>query len=131
MTISERVFERLQQLGMTQKELSQRTGIQQSTISEWKKNHTNPSSDKILSLCHILKVSPEWLLSGVEPAASRFRSMDYYVIDKDTETGYLVEVYNGMDPAARNRLIGYAVALSEMVKGATPSNPPSGKKAPC
>ena len=45
--------------------------IQQSTISEWKKNRTNPSSDKILAICRTLDVPPEWLLSGVDPAAGR------------------------------------------------------------
>ena len=38
MTISERIFERLRQLDMTQKEFAEETGIKQSTISEWKKN---------------------------------------------------------------------------------------------
>ena len=48
MTISERIFERIKQIDMTQKEFSEKTGIRQSTISEWKKNRTNPSSDKIM-----------------------------------------------------------------------------------
>ena len=66
MTISERIFERLRQLSMTQKEFAESSGIQQSTISEWKKKKTNPSSDKILAICKTLDVSPEWLLSGVD-----------------------------------------------------------------
>jgi transcriptional regulator with XRE-family HTH domain len=41
MTISERISERLKQLSMTQKEFAEKTGILQSTISEWKKNKTN------------------------------------------------------------------------------------------
>ena len=69
MTVSERIFERLNQLSMTQKEFSDRTGILPSTISEWKKNKTNPSSEKILTICKVLDVSPEWLLSvkGSDP----------------------------------------------------------------
>ena len=65
MTISDRIFERLQQLSISQKEFAGKAGIQQSTISEWKKNKTNPSSDKILAICKALDVTPEWLLSGV------------------------------------------------------------------
>ena len=57
MTISDRIFERLQQLAMPQKEFAERAGIQQSTISVWKKNGTNPSSDKILAICRALDVS--------------------------------------------------------------------------
>ena len=86
MTISERIFERLKQLSMTQKEFAEKAGIQQSTISEWKKNKTNPSSDKILAICKALDVTPQWLLSGVDPAASRGRNREYYVVDIDTDT---------------------------------------------
>ena len=56
MTISDRIFERLQQLSISQKEFARKAGIQQSTISEWKKNKTNPSSDKILAICKALDV---------------------------------------------------------------------------
>ena len=68
MIISERIFDKLRRISMTQKEFSDRTGIKQNTISEWKKRKTNPSSDKIMSICEVLKVTPEWLLSGIEPA---------------------------------------------------------------
>ena len=63
MTISERIFERLRQLFLSQKEFAELTGIKQSTVSEWKKNKTNPSSDKILDICRVLDVSPEWLIA--------------------------------------------------------------------
>ena len=66
MTISERIFERLAQLGMSQKQFSESTGILQSTISEWKKKKTNPTSEKIMVICQVLGVTPEWLLSGIE-----------------------------------------------------------------
>ena len=66
MTISERIFEKLAQMGMTQKQFSESTGILQSTISEWKKKKTNPTSEKIMVICKVLDVTPEWLLSGIE-----------------------------------------------------------------
>ena len=50
---------------MLQKELSIRTGIATTTISEWRKKNTNPGSDKILLICAALDVTPEYLLSGV------------------------------------------------------------------
>ena len=40
MTISERIFERMNDLSMSQKEFSEATGIIPSTISEWKKKKT-------------------------------------------------------------------------------------------
>lgn len=116
MTISERIFERLTQLSMSQKEFSKKTGILQSTISEWKKNKTNPSSDKILAICKILDVSPEWLLSGVDPAASRGKNHEYYVVDVDTDSGKLLTEYNKLDKSQRDRILGYVEAFSSMHK---------------
>ena len=48
MTIGDRIFARLKETGMTQKEFSENTGISQSTISEWKSKRTNPTSEKIM-----------------------------------------------------------------------------------
>ncbi len=45
MTISDRIFERLKQINMTQKVFSEETRISQSTISEWKSKRTNPTSE--------------------------------------------------------------------------------------
>ncbi len=116
MTISERIIERLKQLSMTQKEFAKKTGIQESTISEWKKNRTNPSSDKILAICKALDVSPEWLLSGVDPAASRGKNQKYYVVDVETDTGMLVSAFNRLERSQRDRILGYVEAFAD-IKG--------------
>ena len=47
-TVSDRIFELLKERKMSQKEFSKKTGIAESTISDWKKKRTNPVSDKIL-----------------------------------------------------------------------------------
>ncbi len=114
LTISERIIERLKQLSMTQKEFAGRTGIQESTISEWKKNKTNPSSDKILAICKALDVSPEWLLSGIDPAASRGKNQKYYVVDVETDTGILVSAFNRLDKSERDRILGYVEAFADI-----------------
>lgn len=71
MTISNRIFDRLKELRMSQKEFSESTGISQSTISEWKSKRTNPTSEKIMIICKTLQVTPEWLLSGSENMGER------------------------------------------------------------
>ena len=114
MTISERIFERLAQLNMSQKDFSEKTGIQPSTISEWKKNKTNPSSEKIMPICEALGVSPAWLLSGIDPAGSREQGRDYYTVKKNTDMGRLLAYYNRLEPMFRERLMGYAEAYAEM-----------------
>ncbi len=116
MTISDRIFERLKQISITQKEFAAKAGIKESTISEWKKKRTNPSSDKILAICRALDVSPEWLLSGVDPAESRGKNQVYYVVDVNTESGILLEEFNKLDKSQRDRILGYVEALSTLQK---------------
>ena len=114
MTISDRIFERIRQLSITQKEFAEKTGIRQSTISEWKKNKTNPSSDKILAICKVLDVTPEWLLSGIDPAAGRVKNREFYVVDLDTDSGKLVMEFNKLDKTSRDRILGYVEAFASM-----------------
>ena len=121
LTISDRIFERLGEMSMTQQEFSNKTGILPSTISEWKKNKANPSSDKIMAICKALRVSPEWLLSGVEAAGSR-RDSDYYTIHKQSNMGRLITLYGKIKPVLQGRVIGYVEALSSV-------EDPSGGKA--
>ena len=52
-TVSDRIFELLKERKMSEKEFSKKTGIAESTISDWKKKRTNPVSDKILIICGV------------------------------------------------------------------------------
>ena len=99
---------------MSQKEFSKKTGIAESTISDWKKKRTNPVSDKILIICEVLNVTPNDLLSGAEHLLRR--SADTYVISKGTEIGTLVETYQKLEPDMQKRAMGYLEALSDLEK---------------
>ena len=110
-TISDRIFEKLKEKGMSQKEFSQKTGIAESSISDWKKKHTNPVSDKILIICEVLDISPYELLSGAEHIGTRSRDNQTYVFAKDTELGMVVETYQQLDYEQQKRLLGYMDAL--------------------
>lgn len=110
-TISDRIFELLKEKGMSQKEFSIKTGIAESSISDWKKKRTNPVSDKILVICEALDVTPYELLSGTENVGSRSRTNDIYVISKGTDIGILVEAYQQLNLEQQKRLMGYLDAL--------------------
>ena len=116
MTISDRIFEKLNEKNMSQKEFSEETGISQSTISEWKSKRTNPTSEKIMIICKVLDVTPEWLLSGIENTGSRGNNSNWYIVDKGTDMGRLLNIYHQMDTNQRNRLLGYMEALMSVVK---------------
>ena len=122
MTIRERIFLRLNELNMTQKEFAEKTGISQSAISEWKSKKTNPTTDKVMVICQVLKVSPEWLLSGIEKEGKRGNEPNFMVIDKESEIGVFIKDYNKLSHDSRERLIGYMKALKDL------DNPVSRKK---
>ncbi|MBR5474027.1 MAG: helix-turn-helix transcriptional regulator [Lachnospiraceae bacterium] len=105
MIISERIFQMLKEKGLSQKEFSDRTGIAQSTISDWKRKKTNPAADKIMVICDVLEVSPYMLLTGSS------RNVDYLVVDADSEEHFLLESFRTMEPDDRKRLMGYVEAL--------------------
>ena len=113
-TISNRIFELLKERGMSQKEFSQKTGIAESTISDWKKKKTNPVSDKILIISETLGVTPYELLSGAEHVGTRSRENIMYVVDKGTELGCLIDTYQSMDEEDQKRLLGYMQALIDV-----------------
>ena len=114
MTIGDRIFERLGEIGMTQKEFSEKTGIPQSTISEWKSKRTNPTSEKIMIICDTLNVTPEWILSGSSKTGNRGNELPWYVIDRSTELGRLVSQYRELNEKQRARVMGYLEALRAM-----------------
>ena len=112
--VSDRIFELLKERGMSQKEFAHKTGIAESTISDWKKKRTNPVSDKILIISEVLGVTPYELLSGAENSGERSRENKTYVISKDSELGGLIEDYQRLDTAMQKRLLGYMEALKEL-----------------
>ena len=116
-TISDRIFELLKERKMSQKEFAKRTGIAESSISDWKKKRTNPVSDKILIISEVLGVSPYYLLSGAENGGGRSRENQLYVISKGSEVGILVETYQSLDQEMQRRVMGYLEALSEISNG--------------
>lgn len=111
MQIYERVFALMKEKGITQKEFSIKTGIPQSTISDWKGKHVNPASDKIMIICDVLNVTPYDILSGAE--SNKYENVDYIVINKDSEEYILIERYRELQDSSRERIKGYLEALRD------------------
>ncbi|MDO5133150.1 MAG: helix-turn-helix transcriptional regulator [Eubacteriales bacterium] len=116
MTISERIFELLAQRRMSQKEFSARTGIAQSSISDWKRKKTNPVSEKILIICSVLGVTPYELLAGTDGEGTRSNPSEVIVIEKSSELGKFVCEFLAMDKGRQGRILGYTQALKELEK---------------
>jgi transcriptional regulator with XRE-family HTH domain len=111
MTIGERIFKILKEKNIKQKDFSLRTGISESTVSDWKRKQTNPASDKIMKICEVLEVSPYELLTVTEN--SKYGQDDRIVVENGTDEYTVVKAMREMDISSRNRVLGYAEAMSQ------------------
>ena len=115
MLISERIYQYLEEKKISQLEFAKRTGISQSTVSDWRRKGTNPSADKIMIICEVLEISPYDLLQGTEnKKLKEYKQVDFVRIDKESEEYRFLEMYKNMNPDARKRLEGYMMALADM-----------------
>ena len=105
MKIYERIFARLEELHMSQTELSRRTGIATSTISDWQKKQINPQADKLVSICKALDMTVVELLCD-EESTERTAPIDYGTDESD-----IIELYRRSDTESRRRMIGYLALL--------------------
>lgn len=112
MIISERIFQRLKELGISQKEFADRTGITPSTISDWKHKKTNPSADKLMVICKALQMTPNELLSDTSDIGYKW-DVDYMIVDDQSEDHILLQQYHMLDVKKRARLMGYLQALCQ------------------
>lgn len=109
MKISDRIFNIMNEKNISQQDFAERTGISPSVISDWKRKGTNPSADKIVRVCKVLGVSPNYLFNGNNDLD--FLEEGYYGSVLEHE---LLNIFRGLKPDLKNRLIGYAQALSDM-----------------
>ena len=112
MIISERIFYVMEQKNITQLELSRRTGIATSNISDWKKKKTNPKADCLLSICDALDITPEQLLTGkgIDPEY-KDADMDYEVTRSDIK---ILKQIHSLGDEQYKRLMAYMKALQKL-----------------
>lgn len=96
---------------MSQREFSEKTGISQSTISDWKRKKTNPSADKILKICEVLQVTPYELLS--EDNMDTEGNFKEHNMAENEEEDELLEVFRKLESRKKGRLMGYLDSLRE------------------
>ena len=102
MAIYEKIFERLQELKMSQSELSRRTGIATSTISDWRKKKINPQADKLVTICKALEMSLVELLCDEEDRENEVLTADYSVEDR-----MIIEKLENLPSETIKRIVSY------------------------
>lgn len=113
MKIHDKIFKRIKELGMTQKEFSEKTGIPQSTISDWKGKNLNPAVDKIMIICSVLDMSPNELLS-TSLDTEKYNVPDTLIVEKDSVEYEIVNDFRQLKEEQKLRLIGYINALKDL-----------------
>lgn len=112
MTIGNRIKNIMETKRITQKELCEKTGIPQSTVSEWTRNNKCPAADKIMIICKALEITPyELLQDTMELGTEHDRPMDYAIAVEGTDRYMLLEMYDRMSSDMKNRVLGYIEAL--------------------
>lgn len=117
MIISERIYKIMEEKKISQIEFSRRTGISQSTISDWRRKGTNPSADKLLIICEALDVSIyDVLLDTKNKKHKEYKNTDCVMVDKNSKEYNLIETYGKLSVDSQRRLEGYMTALCDMEK---------------
>lgn len=104
MTISERLFQILEEKEISIPELSRMTGISRFTIFDWKRRNTNPGSDKIMVLCEALQIAPEELLIG---RAEDNRGKGSTFLNIDGIEAEIAREYHELSETNKKRLLAY------------------------
>lgn len=117
MIISERIFKILKEKGMSQNAFAKAVGLTGSTVSDWKTKKTNPSSEKLMTICKVLEVTPEQLLTGkgidddyAEPVGKKVKT-DFVVTASDRK---ILEEYHSLSAEHKTRMLKYIEALRKV-----------------
>ena len=102
MNIYERIFARLEELHMSQIELSRQTGIATSTISDWRKKKINPQADKLVAICKALDMSLVDLLCDEEDKKNAVLTANYVI-----EDNILIEKIIDSPIDVKKRVLGF------------------------
>ena len=117
MIISERIFKILKEKNMSQNAFAKKVGLSGSTISDWKTKKTNPSAEKIMSICEVLGVTPEQLLTGkgidedYEECKTNRVKDEVELSKRDIR---IIEDFHGLKDAQKKRLLKYMEALKQI-----------------
>lgn len=105
-SIMDRIFELLNEKGISQKKLSDMTGISTSAISDWKHKGTNPSSSNVKKICEALNVNPEIIMCD----SATLTAKGIFISEND-DLYQFVCLYNKLDGNMQSRILAYAIAM--------------------
>ena len=120
MTISQRIFNVMEQKHLKQSDLAKYIGIASSSVTDWKKKGSIPSADKIVKISEFLNVSIDYLL-GVsnEPNLKQLVSNDNIEISQlnvDEITSQLISLFKELSFKDKVEVMNLVIKLSDNVE---------------
>lgn len=110
MTINERLFIILDEKGLKDIDLAKKIGKNKSVISTWRSRGTNPPVETIVSICELLQISVEELLTG--------ESGDTLTPEEQA----LLAAYRRSDERGKRNIMKEALYEAEQGKSSTSEN---------
>ena len=118
MLISERIYKYMEEKKISQIEFSRRTGITQSTVSDWRRKGTNPSADKIMIICEVLGITPYELLLDTDN-----KKMNDEISNKNQEIERLKNLNSKLQQVNGNLLLQIPTKKEEVPKNKEEKKP--------
>lgn len=122
-----RLEKALSESGLKPIELAERTGISQSTISQYRSGYSKPKDKRLVKIAEVLNVDPAWLMGLDVPMikqddVKKSQQLDGYYTNEETakeaqamavskELKMLYDVQRDMDPEDLRALYAMALAL--------------------
>ncbi len=111
MAMQDRIKQQRLRLGYTQEELAQKIGLQKSAIAKYENGRVeNIKRSIILKMAHVLECTPSYLLDLDDLVEQKQEKKP------DVNEDRLISVYQSLNPTGKQKLIDYAVDLSEQEK---------------
>lgn len=125
MTISERLFEIMDEKSVTAYALCQKVGIGTSTVNNWKSRNTDPPAKLIVPICDYLGCSMEYLLTGQEPQDTKKEPTQEMSLDELE----MLELFRALPYKEQQRAIGRLQTLVEVSKENSPQKATEGQSS--
>lgn len=108
MTITERIWLKINELGLKPAEISDKTGIDRASFTRWKNKDYKPSLDAIIVLSQFFNVSTDWLLTGEGSV-----KLDFETPESSTDEKLLLNAYRLANEENKMLILQKAIELSK------------------
>lgn len=111
-SVADRILEKMTELGLKHKDLVGSTGASKGAVSHWLSGVNTPSGERLLLLARLLKVTPDWILTGITlPGFQQVEVWDNNTPLDDDEVE--IPFFKDFSFACGSGAIGEAILLNE------------------